>query len=56
VLEAFDPGSGCSTSPILGSAARNLLVEAHKSARNRDVALRLIAATRAVLRPLQVMA
>ena len=36
------------------SATSRLLVETQKSARSREVALRLIATTRAVTRPLEV--
>ena len=39
---------------FLGSAGLAVLVETQKSARSRDVGLRLIAATRAVTRPLEV--
>lgn len=38
---------------FLGSAGLAVLVEAQKLARERDVALRLIATSRAVIRPLQ---
>ena len=39
---------------FLGSAGLAVLVETQKAARSRDVALRLIATTRAVTRPLEV--
>lgn len=39
---------------FLGSAGLAVLVETQKSARSREVALRLIATTRAVTRPLEV--
>ena len=39
---------------FLGSAGLAVLVETQKSARSRDVDLRLIATTRAVTRPLEV--
>jgi anti-sigma B factor antagonist len=39
---------------FLGSAGLAVLVETQKSARAKDVALRLIATTRAVTRPLEV--
>jgi anti-sigma B factor antagonist len=39
---------------FLGSAGLAVLVETQKSARSRDVGLRLIATTRAVTRPLEV--
>jgi anti-sigma B factor antagonist len=39
---------------FLGSAGLAVLVETQKAARTRDVALRLIATTRAVTRPLEV--
>ena len=39
---------------VLGSAGLAVLVETQKSARSRDVGLRLIATTRAVTRPLEV--
>ena len=39
---------------FLGSAGLAVLVETQKSARSRDVALRLVANTRAVTRPLEV--
>jgi anti-sigma B factor antagonist len=39
---------------FLGSAGLAVLVETQKAARARDVALRLIATTRAVTRPLEV--
>ena len=39
---------------FLGSAGLAVLVEAQKSAKVRDVALRLIATNRAVIRPLEV--
>ncbi|WP_369135331.1 STAS domain-containing protein [Modestobacter sp. I12A-02662] len=39
---------------FLGSAGLAVLVETQKSARTRDVALRLVANTRAVTRPLEV--
>ena len=39
---------------FLGSAGLAALVDAQKLARDRNIGLRLIAATRAVLRPLQV--
>jgi anti-sigma B factor antagonist len=39
---------------FLGSAGLAVLVETQKSARSRDVELRLVATTRAVTRPLEV--
>jgi anti-sigma B factor antagonist len=39
---------------FLGSAGLAVLVETQKSSRSREVALRLIASTRAVTRPLEV--
>ena len=39
---------------VLGSAGLAVLVETQKSARSRDVGLRLVANTRAVTRPLEV--
>jgi anti-sigma B factor antagonist len=39
---------------FLGSAGLAVLVETQKSARSRDVGLRLVANTRAVTRPLEV--
>ena len=39
---------------VLGSSGLAVLVETQKSSRARDVALRLIATTRAVTRPLEV--
>ena len=39
---------------FLGSAGLDVLVETQKSARSRDVGLRLVANTRAVTRPLEV--